>query len=142
MAEILSVHSNKINNSNILKELNLEKGKYILLSAHREENIDIEKNFFELMEAVNVLAEKYDMPIIYSLHPRSAKYIENRKYVFHKNVRMLTPFGYFDYCNLQLNAFCVVSDSGTLAEECSILKFPAVSIRTSTERPRSLTRAM
>ena len=137
MAEVLKVHSTKINNSNILNKLSLEKGKYILLSAHREENIDIEDNFFELMNAINSLAEQYEMPIIYSLHPRSAKYIEERNFIFHKNVRTLPPFGFSDYCNLQLNSFCVVSDSGTLSEECSILKFPAVSIRTSTERPEA-----
>jgi len=137
MSEVLKVHSTKINNSNILNKLSLEKGKYILLSAHREENIDIEDNFFELMNAINSLAEQYEMPIIYSLHPRSAKYIEERNFIFHKNVRTLPPFGFSDYCNLQLNSFCVVSDSGTLSEECSILKFPAVSIRTSTERPEA-----
>jgi UDP-N-acetylglucosamine 2-epimerase (non-hydrolysing) len=138
MAEILDANMENIKSSKVLNELNLEKGKYILLSAHREENIDIEKNFFELMNAINSLAEKYNMPIIYSTHPRSRKYIEKRNFKFHKNVRTLEPFGFADYNNLQMNAFCVVSDSGTIPEESSYFKFPAVSIRTSTERPESL----
>ena len=138
MAEVLTKNIEKINASNILGQLNLEKGKYILLSAHREENIDIEKNFFELMHAVNIMAEHYDMPVIYSTHPRSAKFIEQREFKFHKNVRSLKPFGFMDYNNLQQNAFCVVSDSGTIPEEASYFKFPAVSIRTSTERPEGL----
>lgn len=138
MAEVLSKNSKGINNSKILKMLNLEKGKYILLSAHREENIDNEQNFFELMNAVNAMAEKYNIPVIYSEHPRSAKYIEKRKFEFHPLVRRLKPFGYYDYNNLQMNAFCVVSDSGTVPEEASYFKFPAVSIRTSTERPEAL----
>ena len=138
MAEVLSKNIDKINASKILEQLKLENGKYILLSAHREENIDTEKNFFELMHAVNVMAEHYDMPVIYSTHPRSAKFIEQREFKFHKNVRSLKPFGFMDYNNLQQNAFCVVSDSGTIPEEASYFKFPAVSIRTSTERPEGL----
>ena len=109
-----------------------------MLKKHSKENIDIEKNFFELMHAVNVMAEHYDMSVIYSTHPRSAKFIEQRKFKFHKNVRSLKPFGFMDYNNLQQNAFCVVSDSGTIPEEASYFKFPAVSIRTSTERPEGL----
>ena len=109
-----------------------------MLSAHREENIDIEENFFALMNAVNAMAKTYDMPVIYSTHPRSAKFIKQRGFKFHTNVRNLRPFGFSDYNNLQLNAFCVVSDSGTLPEEASYFKFPAVSVRTSTERPEAI----
>lgn len=139
MAEVLSANLEKIESSKILDKLGLEKQKYILLSAHREENIDIEKNFLSLMNAVNVMAEKYNMPVIYSTHPRSAKFIEERDFKFHKNVRSLKPFGFSDYNNLQKNAFCVVSDSGTLPEEASYFRsFPAVCIRTSTERPEAL----
>ena len=139
MAEVLSANLKKIESSRILETLGLEKQKYILLSAHREENIDIEKNFFALMNAVNAMAEKYDMPVIYSTHPRSAEFIEERDFKFHKNVRNLKPFGFSDYNNLQKNAFCVVSDSGTLPEESSYFRcFPAVCIRTSTERPEAL----
>lgn len=143
MAEVLSANFNKIQASSVLQELELEKGKYILLSAHREENIDDEKNFFALMEAVNKLAETYGMPIIYSTHPRSRKRIEERGFVFHPLVRSLKPFGFSDYNHLQMNAFCVVSDSGTLPEEASYFSakgfpFPAVCIRTSTERPEAL----
>jgi UDP-N-acetylglucosamine 2-epimerase len=138
MAEVLSANIEKIKNSKVLDTLRLEKGKYILLSAHREENIDIEENFLALMSAVNTMAEEYDMPVIYSTHPRSAKFIEQRGFKFHPNVRSLKPFGFSDYNHLQLNAFCVVSDSGTLPEEASYFKFPAVCIRTSTERPEAL----
>ena len=138
MAEVLTANIQKIRSSRILDELSLEKCKYILLSAHREENIDIEKNFFALMNAVNAMAENYDMPIIYSTHPRSAKFIELRGFKFHSNVRSLKPFGFSDYNNLQINSFCVVSDSGTIPEEASYFKFPAVSVRTSTERPESM----
>lgn len=138
MAEVLTTNIDKINSSKVLKTLGLEKGKYILLSAHREENIDNEQNFFSLMNAVNAMAENYDMPIIYSTHPRSKKFIEQRGFKFHPNVHNLKPFGFFDYNNLQRGAFCVVSDSGTVAEEASYFKFPAVSVRTSTERPEAL----
>ena len=138
MAEVLSANIEKIRNSKALETLNLEKGKYILLSAHREENIDIEENFFALMNAINAMAEHYNMPVIYSTHPRSAKYIAGRNFEFHPNVRSLKPFGFSDYNNLQINAYCVVSDSGTLPEEASYFKFPAVCIRTSTERPEAL----
>lgn len=138
MAEVLTANLAKIESSKILDTLGLEKGKYILLSAHREENIDIEKNFFGLMNAVNVMAEIYNMPVIYSTHPRSAKFIEQRKFQFHPNVRSLQPFGFSDYNHLQVNAFCVVSDSGTIPEESSYFKFPAVSVRTSTERPEAM----
>ncbi len=138
MAEVLSEYIDNINNSKVLEELGLEKGKYILLSAHREENIDIEENFRSLMNSVNAMAEKYNMPVIYSTHPRSRKFIESWKFEFHPLVRTLKPFGFYDYNHLQQNAFCVVSDSGTLPEEASYFKFPAVSVRTSTERPEGL----
>lgn len=138
MAEVLTVHKDKIKNSKVLEKLNLLPEKYILLSSHREENIDNEVNFFNLMNAVNAMAETYKMPVIYSTHPRSKKFIEQRGFKFHPNVKSLQPFGFFDYNYLQKNAFCVVSDSGTIAEEASYYKFPAVSIRTSTERPEAL----
>ena len=139
MAEVLTANIDKINNSEILKTLNLEPRKYILLSAHREENIDIEKNFFSLMNAVNAMAERYDMPVIYSTHPRSKKFIEQRNFKFHPNVRSMKPFGFSDYNHLQMNAYCVVSDSGTLPEEAPYFRsFPAVCIRTSTERPEAI----
>lgn len=138
IAEVLKANQDNIHKSKALNILGLEKGKYILLSAHREENIDNEQNFFALMNAVNAMAYKYDIPIIYSTHPRSKKFIEQRNFKFHSNVRSFQPFGFSDYINLQLNAFCVVSDSGTIAEEASYYKFPAISLRTSTERPEAL----
>jgi UDP-N-acetylglucosamine 2-epimerase (non-hydrolysing) len=138
MAEVLTANIDKINNSKILDDLGLETGKYILLSAHREENIDIEANFLSLMNAVNAMAEKYKMPILYSCHPRSKKYIEQRGFEFDKRVIQHQPLGFFDYNKLQQNAFCVVSDSGTIPEEGSYFKFPVVSIRTSTERPEAM----
>ena len=143
MAEVLSANMAKIQASDVLETLKLEKGKYILLSAHREENIDDEKNFFALMEAVNSMAETYQMPIIYSTHPRSKKFIEQRNFMFHPLVKSLRPFGFSDYNHLQMNAYCVVSDSGTLPEEASYFSakgypFPAVCIRTSTERPEAM----
>lgn len=138
MAEVLSGCINEINNSTVLEKLDLEKNKYILLSAHREENIDNEENFFALMNAVNAMAENYQMPVIYSTHPRSKKFIEKRNFEFHPLVRTMKPFGFYDYNHLQQNAFCVVSDSGTIPEEASYFKFPAVSVRTSTERPEAL----
>jgi len=138
MAEVIRVNKLKIDNSTILSQLGLDKHMYILLSAHREENIDNEKNFFELMNAVNTLAEMYKIPVVYSVHPRSKKFIELRDFRFSKYVRTLEPFGFSDYVHLQKNALCVVSDSGTLAEESALLHFPAVSIRTSTERPEAI----
>ena len=143
MAEVLHNNLEKIKSSDVLSRLGLKKGNYILLSAHREENIDTEENFFHLMNAVNAMAEKYNMPILYSCHPRSAKYIEKRNFKFHKNVIQNKPLGFHEYNNLQMNAFAVVSDSGTLPEESSFFlsigsPFPAVCIRTSTERPEAL----
>lgn len=138
MAEVLKKNEDGINKSNILNELELEAGHYILLSAHREENIDNAKNFFELMNAINDMAANYDMPVIYSTHPRSRKFIDERNFEFHPLVRSMQPFGFCDYNFLQKNAFCVVSDSGTVPEEAAYFKFPAVSIRTSTERPEAV----
>ncbi len=143
MAEVLHNNLEQIKASKILEELKLEKGKYILLSAHREENIDTEQNFFNLMNAVNAMAEKYDMPILYSCHPRSKKFIEQRNFKFDKRVIQHQPLGFHDYNKLQMNAFAVVSDSGTLPEESSFFlsignPIPAVCIRTSTERPEAL----
>lgn len=138
MAEVLKIHKDSIEDSDILRELGLEARKYILLSAHREENIDIEANFNSLMEAVNTMARHYDMPVLYSCHPRSEKYIAARGFEFDERVFKHKPLGFFDYNKLQKNAFCVVSDSGTLPEESASLHFSAVSVRTSTERPEAL----
>lgn len=143
MAEVLHNNLEQIKASNVLDRLGLEKGRYILLSAHREENIDTEKNFFNLMNAVNAMAQKYDMPILYSCHPRSKKFIEQRGFKFDERVIQHQPLGFHDYNNLQMNAFAVVSDSGTLPEESSFFlsignPIPAVCIRTSTERPEAL----
>ena len=138
MTEVLHKHMDQINNSKVLEQLGLEKEKYILVSAHREENIDIEENFMSLMTAINNVAERYQMPVIYSTHPRSRKWIEKRNFKFNPLVRNLEPFGFFDYNHLQMNAYCVLSDSGTLSEESAILNFPGVLIRTSTERPEAL----
>ena len=143
MAEVLHNNLEEIKKSDVLDRLGLEKGKYILLSAHREENIDTEENFFNLMNAVNAMAQKYDMPILYSCHPRSKKFIEQRGFEFDKRVIRHQPLGFHDYNNLQMNAFAVVSDSGTLPEESSFFlsignPIPAVCIRTSTERPEAL----
>ena len=138
MAEVLDSCMDKINASRILEELGLRPREYILLSAHREENIDIEKNFMALMDAVNAMAETYDMPVLYSCHPRSRKMIERRGFKFDERVIQHQPLGFFDYNHLQRNAFCVVSDSGTIPEEAAYFRFPAVSVRTSTERPEAM----
>jgi UDP-N-acetyl-L-fucosamine synthase len=138
MAEVLEKNMDSIDKSRILKELGLEKNSFILLSAHREENIDIEKNFISLMNSVNSIAGKYKMPVVYSTHPRSRKKIDERKFRFDPLVRILEPFGFFDYNKLQKEAFCVLSDSGTLSEESAIMGFAGVLIRTSTERPEVL----
>ena len=143
MAEVLHKNLAKIEASDIHARLGLEKGKYILLSAHREENIDTEKNFRSLFTAVNCLAEKYDMPILYSCHPRSRKRLEQSGFALDRRLNRHEPLGFHDYNCLQMNAFCVVSDSGTLPEESSFFTsagkpFPAVCIRTSTERPEAM----
>ena len=146
MAEVLKNNLEEIEKSDVLKKLGLEKKKYILLSAHREENIDTEKNFNSLFTAINKLAEKYDMPFLYSCHPRSKKRLEASGFKLDKRVIQNQPLGFHDYNNLQMNAFAVVSDSGTLPEESSFFTsigkpFPAVCIRTSTERPEALDKA-
>ncbi len=138
MAEVLKVNREAIESSNVLAELGLKPEGYILLSSHREENIDIEANFYSLMNAINAMAEHYDMPVLYSCHPRSEKYIKERGFRFDSRVIQHKPLGFFDYNKLQQNAFCVVSDSGTLPEESASLHFPAVSVRTSTERPEAM----
>ena len=146
MAEVLHANLAEIEASDVHSRLGLEKGKYILLSAHREENIDTEKNFTSLFNAINAMAEKYDMPILYSCHPRSRKRLEATGFQLDPRVRMNEPLGFHDYNCLQMNAFAVVSDSGTLPEESSFFTsvghpFPAVCIRTSTERPEALDKA-
>lgn len=138
MKEVLAKHRNKIDNSDVLTRFGLEKEKYILVSAHREENIDKEENFMSLMTAINHVAERYQLPVIYSTHPRSMKFIEKRSFQFHPLVRNIKPLGFMDYNKLQTNAFCVLSDSGTLSEESAMLGFRGVLIRTSTERPEVL----
>ena len=143
MAEVLHNNLSKIEASDIHERLNLEKGKYILLSAHREENIDTEKNFLSLFNAINKMAEKYDMPILYSCHPRSKKRLETSGFKLDPRVIQHEPLGFHDYNCLQMNAYAVVSDSGTLPEESSFFTsvghpFPAICIRTSTERPEAL----
>ena len=143
MAEVLHGNLSEIEASDIHKRLGLEKGKYILLSAHREENIDTERNFTSLFNAINAMAEKYDMPVLYSCHPRSRKRLETSGFVLDRRVIRHEPLGFHDYNCLQMNAFAVVSDSGTLPEESSFFTsigrpFPAVCIRTSTERPEAL----
>lgn len=138
MAEVLKESQADIDKSDVLTRLGLEKGRYILLSAHREENIDIESNFFSLMNAVNAMAQHYDMPILYSCHPRSQKIIGQRGFRFDSRVIQSQPLGFFDYNHLQQHAFCVVSDSGTVPEESAYFQFPAVSVRTSTERPEAM----
>ncbi len=146
MAEVLHQNLEEIKQSDILERLKLQPKKYILLSAHREENIDTEKNFLSLFTAINKLAEKYDMPILYSCHPRSKKRLEQSGFKLDSRVIQHEPLGFHDYNKLQMNAFCVVSDSGTLPEESSFFTsmgnpYPAVCIRTSTERPEALDKA-
>ena len=146
MAEVLHDNLEKIEASDVHQKLGLEKGKYILLSAHREENIDTEKNFLSLFHAINAIAEKYDMPILYSCHPRSRKRLEQSGFALDPRVIQHEPLGFHDYNCLQMNAFAVISDSGTLPEEASFFTsvghpFPAVCIRTSTERPEALDKA-
>ena len=138
MREVLAAHADAIEQSKVLEELALTPNGYILLSAHREENIDNEEHFLSLMNAINRIAENAGMPVIYSCHPRSKKFIEARQFKFHPLVRELQPFGFLDYNKLQKNAYCVLSDSGTLSEESAMLGFAGVLIRTSTERPEVL----
>jgi len=138
MQEVLRDHSAAIDASDVLQRLNLTSGQYMIVSAHREENIDNEENFMSLMAAINRIAEKYQVPVIYSTHPRSRKFIEKRHFEFHPLVKTLEPFGFLDYNHLQKHALCVLSDSGTLSEESAMLGFTGVLLRTSTERPEVL----
>lgn len=138
MREVLRNHETSIEASDVLERLKLKTKNYILVSAHREENIDNEENFMSLMNSINDIAKEYQMPVIYSTHPRSKKFIEQRNFKFHPLVQNMRPFGFIDYNKLQKNAYCVLSDSGTLSEESAILDFPGVLIRTSTERPEVL----
>lgn len=138
MTEVLCAFSEKIEASDILDRLALTQGQYLVVSAHREENIDQERTFTPLMRAINTAAQTYQLPVIFSVHPRSRKQIEQQGFSFDPLVRCLEPFGFLDYCKLQKNAFCVLSDSGTLSEESAILDFPGVLLRTSTERPEAL----
>lgn len=138
MQEVLQEHMARIDDSDVLERLNLEPNRYILVSAHREENIDNEQSFTSLMSALNNVAERYQLPIVYSTHPRSMKFIEQRNFVFHPLVQILKPFGFLDYNKLQKCSFCVLSDSGTLSEESAILSFAGILLRTSTERPEVL----
>jgi UDP-N-acetylglucosamine 2-epimerase (non-hydrolysing) len=136
--EVLYKNKFNIKDSTVLGKLNLEKGKYFVVSAHREENIDLGDNFLKLSEALNTVAEKYKFPIIFSTHPRTQKQIESKGLKFNSLILNMPPFGFFDYVNLQKNAYCVLSDSGTISEESAMMEFPAVSIRTSTERPEAI----
>lgn len=138
MKEVLYKNMKSIDSSNVLSRLNLEHNKYFVVSAHREENIDIQKNFESLMSSLNKVAETYNMPIIFSTHPRTAKRIKKSGIKLNPLIRNLEPLGFFDYVNLQKHSYCVLSDSGTVPEESDILNFPGISLRTSTERPEAL----
>ncbi|MEG2928097.1 MAG: UDP-N-acetylglucosamine 2-epimerase (non-hydrolyzing) [Oscillospiraceae bacterium] len=135
MHEVLKKYEKQIDASDVLEKMELTPDKYFIVSLHREENLDNEKHFYSLMTALNTIAETYNMPVVYSTHPRSRKKIEEKGFKFHENVISLPPFGFFDYNKLQKNAFCVLSDSGTLPEESAMLGFSGVSLRNSTERP-------
>jgi len=136
--EVLEKHKVSIKNSTVLETLKLQRGNYFVVSAHREENVDLGDNFIQLVEALNAVAEKFKLPIIFSTHPRTKKQIKSKGVKFHELIQNLPPFGFFDYVNLQKNAFCVLSDSGTISEESAMMGFPAISIRTSTERPEAI----
>lgn len=138
MAEVINKHKPGIEKSTILDTLNLEKGKYFVVSSHREENLDVKDNFERLADSLNKIAEEYKMPIIFSTHPRTAKKIAEKNIKFNELIRNIEPLGFIDYIKLQTSAYCVLSDSGTISEEATILNFPAVSIRTSSERPEAL----
>lgn len=138
MKEVLKENEEQIKNSAVLERLGLEKGKYFVLSMHREENVDNPKNFESLIESINYVAEKYQMPIIFSAHPRTRKKIENGNYTFNNLVKYMKPLGFNDYNCLQQNAFCVISDSGTITEESSIMGFPAITVRQAHERPEGM----
>ena len=136
--EVLNTFKKQISKSSILEKLNLIKNKFFVISAHREENIDLGDNFLKLVETINCVADKYKLPIIFSTHPRTKNKINSSKIKFHPLVKNIEPLGFFDYVNLQMNSFCVLSDSGTISEESSMLRYPAISIRTSTERPEAI----
>ncbi len=138
MKEVILAHQEEIDKSSVLEQLGVQRRGYIVLSAHREENIDHKQHFESLMNAVNTMADTYQMPVVYSLHPRSAKFVKERNFEFHPLIKAMPPFSFTDYSALMRNAFCVVSDSGTMPEEAAVSRFPAVCIRTSTERPESL----
>ena len=138
MYEVLERYKNNIKNSNILKELNIKDNKYFLVSVHREENVDNEKNFISLINILNEISENYELPIIVSTHPRTEKKLTNLGISRPKNLIFMKPFGFFDYIHLQQNSYCVISDSGTITEESSILKFPAINIRNAHERPEGM----
>lgn len=138
LREVLEKYADNINRSEVLLKLNLKKENYIVVSAHREENLDLNNNFEILTSSLNKVAEKYKKPIIFSTHPRTKKLIDDKNINFHKLIKNIPPLGFFDYVKLQKNAFIVLSDSGTISEESSIMDFPAVSIRTSTERPEAI----
>jgi UDP-N-acetyl-L-fucosamine synthase len=137
MAEVLDCYKEKINKSNILKELKLSENKYFVASIHREENVDHEESLEKIIDTLNEIADKYNLPILVSTHPRTAQKLKNKKFKFSNLIKFHKPFGYFDYIYLQKNAFCVLSDSGTILEESSILQFPAIQIRNSSERPEA-----
>ncbi len=136
--EVIKRHEKNITASTVVERLDLQPGKYLVVSAHREENIDLGDNFIHLADALNEVAETYGLPIIFSTHPRTRNRMDSKKIKFHDLIRNMPPFGFFDYVNLQQNAFIVLSDSGTISEESAIVGFPAVSIRTSTERPEAI----
>jgi UDP-N-acetylglucosamine 2-epimerase (non-hydrolysing) len=138
MAEVLEQFKKQIEKSDVLTKLKIEKEKYFVVSSHREENLDVDNNFEILANSLNKVAEKYKMPIIFSTHPRTAKKIQEKNIKFNSLIKNIEPLGFLDYIKLQKNAFCVLSDSGTISEESAILNFPAVSIRTSSERPEAL----
>lgn len=138
LREVLNKYSSQISESKVLENLGLEAGKYIVVSAHREENIDLSNHFEQLSISLNAVAEKYNQPIIFSTHPRTEKRITEKKMIFHPLIRNIKPLGFFDYVHLQQHAYIVLSDSGTISEESAMLQFPAVSIRTSTERPEAI----
>ncbi len=139
MNEVLNDNMDKIQNSKILEELNLEKGKYFIVSTHREENVDNPKHLKEILTILNNLTKEYDLPVVVSTHPRTRKRLEesNQSLVTNHQLQFLKPFGFTDYVNLQMNALCAISDSGTISEESAILSFPAISLRQSMERPEA-----
>ena len=141
MFEVLDYYRKNIKNSNVLSRLSLNKNRFFLVSAHREENIESDKNFLKLLNILNNIADKYDLPVIVSTHPRTQKRLDSIGIKFHANIQLLRPLGFFDYNKLQLNAFAVLSDSGTISEESSILNFPALNIREAHERPEGMEEA-